>query len=113
MQIQSRGPFKKKGKKLHVTEKANHSTINEPQTLGGLVQERMLHRTQRNIARWTVQDLCDFCLKPKYVPRWALALRARRGYKFLCPQCNEAGNGSYGPGVLPCAESPRAFHKIK
>lgn len=56
--------------------------------------------------RTSIQDLCDFCLQPRFVYRNLLSLR-RKGYRFGCGVCHAKGlfkwkSEGEDQKVLPC-----------
>lgn len=76
--------------------------------------DQMLFKTQKGKIRFYIEDLCDYCLKPRFVRRTAMRFR-KEGHKFLCNECADAGKGKFGKGTknIICFTKERLFIKFK
>ncbi len=74
-----------------VTRRANATPSKD--FLKNDASQQVIENTKRRTdgrMRKLIQDLCDFCLKPKYIKRHQLGWRLR-GYKFGCNYCHRDG----------------------
>lgn len=59
-------------------------------TVGEHVSDVLTRRRLDGKRRKMIQDLCDFCLQPHYIPRAQISSR-KRGIKFGCSACHAQG----------------------
>ena len=74
----------------------------------------ILVKTMKGKFRAYVEDLCDYCIKPRFIKRFQLSMRVK-GYKFLCNDCRDNKIGKFGEGLknLPCWTQKQLIAKRK
>ncbi len=94
-------------KKIHVTVKANVIPAKKSghMKLEERVSDGLQTKTLKGKNRMYIHDLCDFCLQPHYLLRWAFMIRVQRRYTFLCFECEKKGKAKWGNGVFLAKKS--------
>ena len=100
-------------KRVRKVTRANHKTIKDASSknLGDQIIDGRETHTAKGFRRVYTTDLCDFCLEVMCVYRWQLRLRGKRGLKFLCWDCYEAGKAKYSTKIVPCWSKSRLIAK--